>query len=207
MLQNNCILFVITIFNALFKEIAPITTFTSTLLFEKQHNKQLLYYATTSKHKHKLTQTNNIIWLTLKLGHPQNCLPPFLIVLAVLNTATTPQLHVGASPKPLQPPLLQHELWFRITRELWEQEEDDWTFDISSPFQKNQKKRKLKLGQSPQQKGTLIWSQINTIQVILCEPLILSRICCTVPAQEVPNSVKEYLTEGTKINPFKKFGY
>jgi len=33
-----------------------------------------------------------------------------LIVLAVLSTAATPQLHVGASPKPLQPPLLQHEL-------------------------------------------------------------------------------------------------
>ena len=161
--QNNCILFVITIFNAPFKEIARITTFTSTLLLKKQHNKELLYYATTSKHKHKLTQTNNTIWLTLKLGHPQNCLPPFLIILVVLSTAATPQLHVGASPKPLQPPLLQHELWFRITRELWEQEEDDWTLDISSPFQKNQKKRKLKLGQSPQQKGhfNLITNKYN----------------------------------------------
>jgi len=40
----------------------------------------------------------------------QNCLPPFLIVLAVLSTASTPQLHVGASPNPLQPPLLQDKL-------------------------------------------------------------------------------------------------
>jgi len=161
--QNNCIFFVITIFNAPFKEIAPITTFTSTLFFKKQHNKELLYYATISKHKHKLTQKINTIWLTLKLGHPQNCLPPFLIVLAVLSTAATPQLHVGASPKPLQPPLLQHELWFRITRELWVQEEEDWTLDISSPFQKNQKTRKLKLGQSPQQKGhfNLITNKYN----------------------------------------------
>jgi len=48
--------------------------------------------------------------LNLKLGHPQNCLPPFFIVLAVLNTASTLQLHVGASPNPLQPPLLQDKL-------------------------------------------------------------------------------------------------
>jgi len=28
-----------------------------------------------------------------------------------------------------------------------------------------------------------------------------------VPAQQKPNDVKECLTEGTKINPCKKFGY
>jgi len=55
-----------------------------------------------SKHKNRS--------LTLKLGHSQNSLPPFFTVLAVLNTTSTPQLHVGASPNPLHPPLLQDKL-------------------------------------------------------------------------------------------------
>jgi len=33
------------------------------------------------------------------------------------------------------------------------------------------------------------------------------RISCIVPPQQNPNGVNEYLREGTKINPFKKFGY
>jgi len=66
----------------------------------------------------------------------QNCLPPFLIVLAVLSTTSTLQLHVGASPNPLQPPLLQDNLWFCINHELWEQEEDDFALDIFSMSRK-----------------------------------------------------------------------
>jgi len=83
------------------------------------------------------------------------------MVLDVLSTAGTPQLHVGASPKPLQPPLLQDKLWFRITRELWDQEKDDWPLDISSTSQKKQKKSKPKIRSLSIKRGTLIWSQIK----------------------------------------------
>ena len=57
------------------------------------------------------------------------------MVLAVLSTIATPQLHVGASPKPLQPPLLEDKVWFHITHELREQE-DEWPLDIYSPSTK-----------------------------------------------------------------------
>jgi len=87
----------------------------------------------------------------------QNCLPPFLIVLVVFSTVSTLQLHVGVSPNPLQPPLLQDKLWFRINHELWEQEEDDWALDISSMSRKIRRRENHLLGHSPQNRTLKVY--------------------------------------------------
>ena len=47
---------------------------------------------------------HSLIHLTLYFGHPQNCLPQFLTVAAVLKTANSPQSQMGATKFVLLPP-------------------------------------------------------------------------------------------------------
>jgi len=66
----------------------------------------------------------------------------------------------------------------------------------------NRRRENQKLGYSPQ-KGHF---NLITNKGGLSEPHFC-RVSAAVSPQQKSNVVKEYLTEGTKLNPFKKFGY
>jgi len=59
---------------------------------------------------------------TLKLTQPQNCLPKFFAVRVVRTTASSPQSHMGAPPRTLEPPCCPQLL----------QDDDDGPRDMTS---------------------------------------------------------------------------